>query len=163
MPGSNCCAKKGVEVLYLYEMADEFILANFDKYKDKPLVSADQVKTEDLAELGDTSKAEPPAAEPSDIGLLVGFKEILGDRVIDVRGSERLVDSPVCLVADDSQMSVHMDKVMRMINKTAELPKRVLELNPQHSLIRNLVRLVGTDKDDPFVARACEQLFEARC
>ncbi len=151
--------KKGVEVLYLYDLADEFILDNFDKYKDKPLVSADQVKTEDLAELGDKSQPEPPAAEQSDIGLLVArFKEILGDRVIDVRGSERLVDSPACLVAEDSQMSVHMDKMMRMMNKNAELPKRVMELNPRHSLVRNLARLVERDKDDPFVARAADAI-----
>ena len=153
--------KKGVEVLYLYDMADEFIFSHFGTYKDKPLVSADHVKTEDLAELGDTSKPESPAGEQADIGLLVArFKEILGDRVIDVRGSERLVDSPACLVAEDNQMSVHMDKVMRMMNKSTELPKRIMELNPQHPLVKNLVRLVERDKDDPFVARACEQLFE---
>jgi molecular chaperone HtpG len=111
--------------------------------------------------LGDSSKPETSPAEQAEIGMLVArVKEILGDRVIDVRGSERLVNSPCCLVTDDAEMSVHMDKVMRMINKAADLPKRVLELNPQHSLIRNLARLVEKDKDDPFVTRACQQLFE---
>jgi molecular chaperone HtpG len=153
--------KKGIEVLYLHELADEFVLANIGTYKDKPLVSADQVKPSDLADLGAKDTDKPAEGEASDISTLVArFKEILGARVIDVRSSERLVDSPACLVAEESGMSVHMDKVMRMVNKTTELPQRVLEINPRHALIRNLARLVDKDRDDPFVERACRQLFE---
>ena len=157
--------KKKIEVLYLYEAADEFVLGNLMMYQEKRLVSADQVKPDDLKELGSKDEAEKsedeqqPAAE--DISLLVArFKELLGDRVVDVKTSERLVDSPACLVSEDGQLSAHLDRMMRMMNKLTDLPKRVLELNPQHPLVGNLTRICQRDSRDPFLELACEQIFE---
>jgi len=154
--------KRGIEVLYLDELADEFVLASLVKYQDKPLVSADQVKPDDVKELGKPSDepAKDAQAETDLQPVLARFKQILGDRVIDVRASERLVDSPACLVSDESHLSGHMDKVMRLMNKNAELPQRIFELNPRHSLLRHLARLVRANEKDPFIERACEQLFE---
>ncbi len=155
--------KKKIEVLYLDEVADEFILSSLGKYHDNPLVSADQVKPDDLKDLGgeEAKTAEETPQEKTDVQpLLSRCKEILGDRVLDVRASERLVDSPACLVGDDDQMSTHMDRMMRMMHKTSELPKRVLELNPKHPLVRNLEKLIADNPQDPLIARACEQLFE---
>ncbi len=159
--------KNGVEVLYLYDMADEFVLSSLGKYKDKDLVSADHVKPDDL-NLGEKQKDEDSAdsekdakGEKSDIQPVIDrFKEILGDRIVDVRSSERLVDSPACLVGDDNQLSGHMEKMMRMMNKTEELPKRVLELNAKHSLIQQLAELTSANAKEPFVETACEHLFE---
>jgi molecular chaperone HtpG len=157
--------KRNVEVLYLVDAADEFILSQLGKYHDKPLESADQTKPEDLKDLGAAEKADEEnkdteAAVAEAKPLLARCKEILGDRVLDVRVSERLVDSPACLVGDDDQMSVHMDKMMRLMQKSAELPKRVLELNPKHPLVKNLEKMVAENPQDPLIARACEQLFE---
>ncbi|HWA97937.1 MAG TPA: molecular chaperone HtpG [Pirellulales bacterium] len=155
--------KKKIEVLYLYEVADEFVLGSLDKFRDKPLVSADQVNPDDLKNLGQADAAEEPKPEvpERDIApLLVRCKEILGDRVIDVRASDRLVDSPACLVTDDQHRSGHIDKIMRMMQKNTDLPKRVLELNPHHKLVQNLARLAQANASDPFIERACEQLFE---
>lgn len=155
--------KQGIEVLYLRDVADEFVLGGLGKYEDKPLVSADQVKLDDLKNVGThASEAKPELAlKDAAIGILVArCKEILRDRVTDVRASERLVDSPACLVSDDEQMSGHIEKLMRIMNKATDLPKRVLELNPSHPLIRHLTALVDKDLNDPFVERACEQLFE---
>jgi molecular chaperone HtpG len=156
--------KKGIEVLYLDELADEFVLSSLKKYRDKPLVSADQVKPDHLKSVGtDTSESETKTTDQAaaDIEPLVArCKEILGTRVSDVRPSQRLVDSPACLVSDDQQLSGHMDKVMRLMNKNADLPQRVLELNPQHTLVKNLAKLVAGDRQDPLVELACEQMFE---
>ena len=157
--------KNKIEVLYLYEFADEFVLSSLGEYKDKKLVSADHVKPEDLdVEKSDKDKeesAEETDTEKTDIQPVIDrFKEILGDRIIDVRASERLVDSPACLIGDDGQLSSHMEKMMRMMNKTDDLPKRVLEINPKHSLISNISALVARDANDPFITAACEQLFE---
>ncbi|MCZ6792755.1 MAG: molecular chaperone HtpG [Planctomycetota bacterium] len=162
--------KKEVEVLYLYELADEFVLGGLGKYREKPVVSADQVLPADLGSIsakekaGDEATKDRPEKDEGD-GAVVDavirrFREILGERVKDVRRSERLVDSPACLVSDEEGLSGHMDKMMRLIHKDAELPKHVLELNPQHSLIRDLGRLLEADADDPFIERACEQIFE---
>jgi molecular chaperone HtpG len=77
-----------------------------------------------------------------------------------VRASERLVDSPACLVGEDNQLSSHMEKMMRMMNKTDDLPQRVLELNADHSLIKSLAQMIGDDDKASFIETACEQLFE---
>jgi len=160
--------KNKIEVLYLYDPADEFVLGALGDYKEKKLVSADQAKAEDLQldkesdeeeqsdESDESKKDEQPDIQP----VIDRFKEILGERVIDVRTSERLVDSPACLVGDDSQLSSHMEKMMRMMNKADDLPKRVLELNPNHSLIKSLAQMIGDDGKASFVETACEQLFE---
>lgn len=156
--------KRGIEVLYLDEFADEFVLASLGQYKEYKLISADQVQPDDLKDLGgkqDEPAKPETAAQAAGIQQVVDrFKEVLGDRVLDVRASQRLVDSPACLVSDDKQMSGHMDRMMRMINKSAELPKRILELNPQHPLVQNLAKLVGRNSQDELVKNACEQLFE---
>lgn len=160
--------KRGIEVLYLYDMADEFVLSSLGKYKDRDLVSADHVKPEDLKLAGaqedrdsEDTKEDKSEETTSDVQPVIErFKQVLGDRVIDVRVSERLVDSPACLVGDDNQLSGHMEKMMRMMNRTDELPKRVLEINARHSLIQRLAELTAANAEDPFVETACEHLFE---
>jgi molecular chaperone HtpG len=152
-----------IEVLYLQDMADEFVIGSAGNYDGKQLISADQVKPEDLKGVGGDDAADKPedAAAKADIGVLAArFKEILGERVTDVRTSERLVDSPACLVSDDQQPSGHIEKMMRMMNKTTDLPQRVMELNPSHPLIKSLTDLVAKNSQDPFIERAAEQLFE---
>ena len=158
--------KNKIEVLYLYDGADEFVLSSLGKYKDTELVSADHAKPEDLnfAATGDAESDDSDEAEKKDSKdvqpIIDRFKEVLGDRVIDVRVSERLVDSPACLVGDDNQLSSHMERMMRMMNKNEDLPKRVLEINPDHALIQNLLSITAEDGKSSFVSTACEQLIE---
>ena len=165
-PRLELLRKKKIEVIYLYDAADEFVLSSLGKYKDHDLISADHVKPDDLKAVGTSTESddkddETSEASKADVQSVVDrFKEVLGDRVVDVRVSERLVDSAACLVGDDNQMSSHMEKMMRMINKDDTLPKRVLEINADHSLIARLSDRLGTDAKDPFVETACEHLFE---
>ena len=157
--------KRNIEVFYLYEMADEFVLGGIGMYKEKRLVSADQANPETLKKIGEDSSSEDDDSKDSDADadiqpLIDRFKAVLGERIVDVRASERLVDSPACLVAEEG-VSSHMDRVMRIMNnKEAELPKRVMEVNPKHALIRHLSTLTGANGEDPFVERAIEQIFE---
>ena len=158
--------KKKIEVIYLIEAADEFVLASLGAYKEKALQSADQVKPEDLLEIsGDTdseseseTETKRPASEKLD-GVLAFFKETLGDRITDVALSERLVDSPACLVNEDG-MSGHMDRMMRMMHKESDLPKRKMELNPTHPLIAHMAELISDGDSSDFATRVCEQVFE---
>jgi molecular chaperone HtpG len=141
--------KNGVEVLYLYDMADEFVLESLGDYKEKKLVSADNVNPDDLNEIENAADSsdedeDGDTESPADISAVIGrFKGVLGDRVIDVRVSERLVKSPAC-----------------MMNKSSVFPKRVMELNAKHSLIKSLATIIAKDPTSDFVDRACEQLFE---
>lgn len=166
-PRLELLRRKGVEVLYLYELADEFVLSGIGVYKEKALRSADQVNPNDLADLpntdGDTDADQKAseALEGTELEALLGaFRSTLGDRVTEVKVSARLVDSPACLVNEEG-MSGHMDKVMRMMNKDTDLPKRTLEINPKHPMVRSLGGLVRSDAEDPFVGRAVEQIFES--
>ena len=155
--------RKKIEVLYLPDPADEFVLGNWEQYKDKPFVSADQVKLDDLRDLGPSAsetEATPAATAAETQTLMDCFKRLLGERVLDVRLSERLVDSPVCLVNEEGGVSAHWDKLMRHLHKTTDLPRRVFEMNPRHPLIQGLARRATADANDPFIADACEQLFE---
>ncbi len=155
---------KGIEVLYLYDVADEFVLGSVGRYEEKELKSAEHVSPEELREVqaaadGQKSEDAPePAPEADTSKLIARFKEILGEKVKEVRKSDRLVDSPACLVSDD--VSGHMEKVFRLINKDESLPVRTLEINARHPLIAHLQTLVSRDAEDPFVTQACEQLFE---
>ncbi|MGE3964616.1 MAG: molecular chaperone HtpG [Planctomycetota bacterium] len=153
--------RKGIEVIYLYDAADEFVLGSAGKYRDKTLVSADQASPEDLRGLGpDEGRADEGVEKPAGLELLIQrFKELLGERVVDVRVSERLVESPACLVSTDG-VSGHLDRMMRMMSNDKDLPKRTLELNPKHALIQSLASMVEKLASDPFVTRACEQIFE---
>jgi molecular chaperone HtpG len=64
-------------------------------------------------------------------------------------------------VNPDGQMTSSMDKIMRVISKDASVPTKVMELNPDHPLVRNLVKIHAQNPEDPFVRQAVEQLYES--
>jgi molecular chaperone HtpG len=81
--------------------------------------------------------------------------------VEDVVESKRLVDSASCLVAKDDNMSSSMQKILRMTSKDVALQKKVFEINPDHKLVRNLLRVFKSNSNDEFIESATEQLFES--
>jgi molecular chaperone HtpG len=159
--------KKGVEVLYLFEPIDEFVMDALRKHKDFDLTPAELAKPEDLASLPDVDTDSPDAEtqaapeKPALDALFERFKAILGDGVTEVRASARLTGSPCCLVNPDGHTTSSMDKIMRHMSHDTSVPKKVLELNPKHELIRNLASLNQADANDPFVEQAAKQLFES--
>ncbi len=158
---------KGLEVLYLYDPVDEFVLTSVRKYKDfefKPVDSVDLKNLESFKETDD--KKEKPAELTKDEqlhfdSLLSRIKEILGDRVIEVRKSDRLSGSPAILVNPDDSMSSSMHKMMRMMNKDMEIPKKIFEINRDHKLIRNLLKVFKADRQDEYITNVAEELFES--
>jgi molecular chaperone HtpG len=159
--------KKGVEVLYLFEPIDEFVMDALRKHKDFDLTPAEVAKPEDLAALPDVDTpadtAETPTEPAKDAleALFARIKDVLGDGVTEVRASARLTGSPCCLVNPDGHTTSSMDKIMRSMSHDNSVPKKVLELNPKHELIRNLASLNQADASDPFVEQAAKQLFES--
>jgi molecular chaperone HtpG len=140
---------KGVEVLLLTDPVDEFWAPALGKYKDWIFKSATRGGA-DLAKIGgleaekkngaDTAKPDPNAAS-----LVAMFKLALGEAVKDVRLSERLTDSPVCLVADEGDLDIHMERMLRQHRQLDELSKRILEINPRHPLVARLASHIGKD------------------
>ncbi len=132
---------KGVEVLLLTDPVDEFWVPAVAAYKDKPFKSV----TRGGADLGRIKAAdEPPKETPpaDDMGSLIALLKLtLGDAVKDVRASERLTDSPVCLVADENDMDMHLERLLKQHKQLAGAglgATRILEVNPTHPLIRRL-------------------------
>ncbi|WP_029896386.1 molecular chaperone HtpG [Desulfohalovibrio reitneri] len=165
-PHLEMLRRKGVEVLYLFEPIDEFVMDAVGTHKEYKLVSAEHADPAKLDKLPDTEEAEA-AEQLSDEqhatfeGLLSRMKDILGARVTEVRESKRLKDSPIVLVSPDGSMTSSMQKIMRVMSHDESTPPRVMEVNPDNELVRNLLRMYEKDKQDPFVTLATEQLFES--
>ncbi|MCW8969657.1 MAG: molecular chaperone HtpG [Rhodospirillales bacterium] len=155
---------KGVEVLLLTDPVDEFWVPNIGVFEEKPFKSI----TRGGADLGSIKgdKAEEPdkkkdAAEDGAVDMLIAaIKLALGEDVKDVRRSERLTDSAVCLVADENDMDVHLQKMLKMHGQLEATTPRVLEINPGHKLIGKLSSMAEKDVNDPALADMAHLLFD---
>ena len=160
---------KGLEVLYLYDPVDEFVVTSIRKYKEFEFKSVDSVdlksleKFDDVSEKQSTIEALSKDDEKHFDSLLDKMKKILGDRVKEVRESKRLKDSPSCLVNADDTISSTMRKILKMSNAEISLPNRevILEINKDHKLIRNLLEIFKRNSDDQFIKDTTEQLYES--
>jgi molecular chaperone HtpG len=156
---------RGIEVLYLLEPVDEFALEALGRYRDYALRSAEHADPKALEKFhADTAREELPPLSAEDQAkmeqLRARLREILGERVTDVRLSARLHESPCCLVNPDGMMTSSMQKVLQILNKDASIPKKVFEFNPDHRIFRSLLEVFKRDAADPYVALAVEQLYE---
>jgi molecular chaperone HtpG len=133
-----------VEVLLMTDPIDEFWVPAIGTYKDKPFKSATRggVDLDKITppEAPEDEKPESPAKLAS---LIAIFKLALGDAVKDVRSSDRLTDSAVCLVADEGDMDMHFERLLKQHRQLDTISKRILELNPRHKLIERLSGMVG--------------------
>jgi molecular chaperone HtpG len=139
---------KGVEIMLLTDPVDEFWLPNLGEYQKHEFHSVtrgapelDKIAAADQAP--DADKKDEPKTDLS--SLIALFKLTLGEAVRDVRPSERLTDSAVCLVADKEDMDLHMERLLRQHQRTMGDMKRILEINPKHKLIARLAVLAGKE------------------
>lgn len=164
-PHLEIFTRKGLEVLFLYEPVDEFVMDNLHKYKDYEFVAAETVMPESLDAFPDTekeTKAEELSGEDTKTfdDLLAHMKELLGDKVTEVRLSKRLSDSPAVLASPDGATS-SMERLMRIMNKDESIPQKILEINRDHTILRNLLRIFKADSKDPLIEQTVQQLFES--
>ncbi|MSO64562.1 MAG: molecular chaperone HtpG [Alphaproteobacteria bacterium] len=131
---------KDVEVLLLSDPVDDFWVGAMHEYKGKAFKSVTRGSADLAAITADDGKAAQPATEPADNAklnsLIASLKLTLGAAVKDVRVSERLTESPLCLVADDGALDMHMERMLRQHRRVEEAAPRILELNPRHDLIK---------------------------
>ena len=136
---------RNLEVLFCYESVDEYVMNNVREFDGRKLTAADHADVK----LSDLPKPEGALAD-SDVATLTGWlKSTLGERVAEVKASERLVDSPVLALNADKFMSPHMRRMMKAMKKgEADSPVLVnLEINPRHAVIKRLFELHGTNPD----------------
>lgn len=165
-PHFEIFSRKGLEVLFLFDPIDEFVLSSIRKYKEFELKSVDQVDLSKLEKLSDINeKPKYESLEKDDElhfkSLLSKMKEIIGDKISEVCESKRLTDSPACIVNTDSGMSASMQKVLGMMNKESSVPKHIFEINKNHKLIRNLIKVFKKNSNDEFIKEITEQLYES--
>ena len=138
---------RNIEVLYLYEPIDEFVMNHARQFEEKNFVSAagDDIDLNAIAPETDTDKPEALEKEASE-NLCTFIKEQLGDNVSEVTASDRLVGSPAMIVNTDPMMTAQMRKMMQAMQKDgdgangAEPPVK-LQINPRHPLVKNLASL----------------------
>lgn len=158
--------KKGIEVLFLYEPVDEFVMEGLGMYKEWNFKAVENAADDALDSFADKENDAPSVTPLSDDDnrsfddLLARIKEILGDRVTDVRVSHRLADSPAVLVSPDGGMTSSMEKLFRAMHKDDSVPVKALELNRDHPLLRSLLRIFKADPQDKALAGMAELLFE---
>ena len=157
---------KGLEVLYLYEPVDEFVMDSLRKFKEFELKATENADITNIEKYADSSEKQDKPEELSqeqskDMDrFLKRVQEILGDRITEARISKRLSQSPSCLVSPDGSTS-QMHKIMQLVTKDTSIPKKIFEINQDHKLVRNLLSVFGKNEQDEFVATVIEQLYES--
>jgi molecular chaperone HtpG len=135
---------RGVEVLLMTDPIDEFWVPAINTYKEKPFKSATRggVDLDKISPPEERDEKKPEALAKL-ASLIAIFKLALGEAVKDVRSSERLTDSAVCLVADEGDMDMHLERLLKQHRQLDTASKRILEVNPRHKLIERLAATVG--------------------
>jgi molecular chaperone HtpG len=130
--------KKGIEVLLLVDRVDEWMLAHLYEFEGKPLQSVAKGAV-DLGSLqGEEEKRKAEEAASAIKPVVERLKAALKERAKDVRVTARLVDSPACLVTEEGDMSAHLARLLRQAGQEAPATRPVLEVNPDHPLVRRL-------------------------
>jgi len=168
LPNLEVFRARGIEVLYITDPVDEFVLNHLRTFENKELVPIDSA----LVELPETKKVDEASGDdkPADaetkpeapVGfsrVLELFKETLQDKVEDVRESNRLTTSPCCLVSPEGVLSPQLQKVLSQNSDNFELRKRILEINPQHPFLKRLSELSSNPQQEDFIRLCGQQLL----
>ncbi|MBL8340177.1 MAG: molecular chaperone HtpG [Rubrivivax sp.] len=140
--------KKGIEVMLLTDRVDEWMLTHLYEYEGHPLTSVAKGAV-DLGKLQDEEekKAADAAAEAAK-PLIERLKKTLEARAKDVRATTRLVDSPACIVVEEGDMSGHLARLLKQAGQSAPATKPILEVNPEHALVKKLDSAEGSERFD---------------
>lgn len=135
-PHIEALVNRGFEVLLMPDPVDEWVVDALREFEGKPLVSAAKGSL-DLPETEENKKQmEERSSELG--GLIDKVKTALDDRVTEVRLTDRLTDSPACLVTEAHGISPHVERILRAGGQDVPAQKRILELNPDHPVVNNL-------------------------
>ena len=129
---------KGVEVLFLTQTVDDFwpnALGEFEGKAFKSITRSGEDLSKITGEAGKEKEETPSPAPEGTADLIALIKLTLGDAVKDVRTSDRLTSSPVCLTSDEGDLDIHLERFLQQHNQIRTPSKRILELNPKHALI----------------------------
>ena len=150
---------RGLEVLYFTDPVDEFWLPLIGEFEGKSFVSITKGQV-DIDQFAKETDSEEPTDTPDVEALLSSMKETLGAAVADIRISKTLTDSPACLVADEGGMDLQMQRLMKAHDPNFQDQPRILEVNPNHDLVKSLNKLVQDGAEPEVVSDASFMMFE---
>lgn len=156
-PHLDLFRKQNVDVLLLSDPVDSFVVLSLSKYKEYELVNAALEKPEVENPVEETPAPENIVKGDNLDSLIQRFKSRLGEKVKDVRTTDRLSTSPARLVDEDGSLQPEMQRVYRLLKQDYEVPQKNLEINPAHPL---LVQLSSVSADDPVSNMIIDQIFE---
>jgi len=133
-PHLEMFAKKGIEVLLLSDPVDEWLVNSLYEHNEKPLKSV----TKGDLELSEEEQKEQEEQKEALSSVTDKLKEVLSGSVKDVRLTNRLTESPACLVADETDPGANMERIMKAMGQEAPATIPILEINPDHALIKQL-------------------------
>ncbi|WP_018293505.1 molecular chaperone HtpG [Mariprofundus ferrooxydans] len=140
--------KKGIEVILLHDRIDEWLTSHLNEFDGKKLQSIAKGEL-DLSGIGENAEQEQKeheekvkAAEPA----VKKITEALGDKVKEVRVTDRLTESPACLVSDQFDMSSNMERILKQAGQNIPDMKPILEINPDHELVIRLAKMRSKEK-----------------
>jgi len=154
-------AARGVEVLLLADPVDEFWIPNLGAYDAKPFKSVTRggADLDKIALTEEKQKTQEPQPAGTD-ALIALLRLSLKDAVKDVRSSNRLDTSAVCLVADEGDMDIHLERLLKQHRQLDATAKRVLEVNPRHPLIAGLAKRLSRNGSSEEVTEAAWLLLD---
>ncbi|HKP95717.1 MAG TPA: molecular chaperone HtpG [Fibrobacteria bacterium] len=139
---------KDIEVLYLIDPIDEWVVQSLGDFDGKKLLNVAKGDL-DLGELSKEEKKSQKEAEGTYKKFMKDFEEKTGDLLKEVRVTTRLKESPCCLVADESDMGANMERILKMANQKVTASKRILEINPDHAIMQSLRKMYDADPANP--------------
>lgn len=148
---------QGTEVLLFTDPMDSFMLMGLHNYKEYEFKNVAQAEVDTSKQ----SEAKNEMEKISDVefsSLVERFKQVLGERVTDVRASNRLSQSVARLVDPDGTLNPELQRVYRLLGREYEIPKKILELNPSHNILRNLLKL---DSGSELQTAIIEQIYDS--
>ena len=151
---------KGYEVLYLVQTVDELLVQYLTEFEGKPLKSVGKgtVKLgneEERAQVEEELKKEQEASA----GLLQSIQQHLHQYVKEVRLTNRLTNSPVCLVGAEMDFSPQMERLLQMGGGDRPKQKRIMELNPRHDIVVKMRQRYAEDSSDSRLGKYAELLY----
>ncbi|MCB0702386.1 MAG: molecular chaperone HtpG [Ignavibacteriae bacterium] len=152
-PNLEYFKKNDIEVIFLTDPIDSFVIPQLYQYEENLLVSIDkeELENDEIKDENDSNKASDK--------FVAAIKEVLGEKVADVKKSKRLVDSPCTIVAGKDGMDVHTERMMKMMDKTFEGAKKVFEVNLNHKILQNLTKYFDEKGVDERFKTVVEQLY----
>lgn len=164
--------KKDIEVLFLTDAVDDFWMTVALPYKEKEFqsITRHDIQLDNIdkapSENQDEAVEEPKIKDvtTSTFENLTKFmKEILGEKVKDVRISKKLTDSPVCLAVDSMSMDIRMERYLLEQKQILSGSAKILEINPDNSIVKNLNQQITTDAGREAAQESVQTLFDLAC